>query len=130
MSEIDKIWTGLTTGLPNFINTHGAAELLALLVGEERTEEQEGMYESLQALKDALSSDWDSMAEDGGTLNSDDNWVDYQEEQAYSSGDIAEHSHVADYVDWERYADSLKEGHREVEVEGGEFAGTWLYDAN
>lgn len=130
-------YQALTHGLPEFVNLVEVAATAAEYgidldpifrpVHEFPDNEEGPEFEraSLVALVDALEAggvDLRRADVRDATMTHEDHWETYCRQRAEEAGDVA---HVAAFVDWWQYAQSLRSATTDVEVAGGQFAGTW-----
>jgi hypothetical protein len=79
-------------------------------------------WEELQELRDVESSLSYCWGEDNTTLINLNFWQEYCEETCYSLGDVQKDGIVAQYVDWEKVADTMVQDYRPVQLpEGNDF---------
>ncbi len=76
-----------------------------------------GRLSSLCELRDEVGSGW----KDGVTLIPDYKWEEYAQETAYDLGFIDRDSEIGYYVDWERWAEDMRQDYATVELEGSTF---------
>lgn len=55
------------------------------------------------------------------TLISEGKWLDYCREWAYDMGVVERDSHIENFIDWEKYADSCQADFTEIETDGNIF---------
>lgn len=80
-------------------------------------------YEELAQWLD-LKEQAENYAGDGWlncTLISEGKWVEYCQEFAYDCGHVERGSHIEDFIDWEKYAESCRADFSEIKVDGDIF---------
>ncbi len=78
-------------------------------------DEEEERLAALIELEEALGSGSDV------TLIPEDELEEYAEQMDYDVGYVEEHSTIASYIDWERWADDVKMDYTPVEFHGDDY---------
>jgi hypothetical protein len=75
----------------------------------------------LQALEDQLYTDMSSYAHNESCLVPESEFQDYAQELANDIGMVDTDSAIYPYVDWERWADALKQDYTSVDFDGNTY---------
>lgn len=116
----------LTRALPHAINLQGFTEIHLEAVGLESlmSDDERASVITLEKALWASGIDPDTSSVHNRSLISEDNWTDYCRDIADDSMISADNPLTA-FIDWDRYAASVRTDYTRIDVPDGEFAGSW-----